>query len=164
MSTTGNQTAFQFGLHDYDLLCAVLGIASIGINWGDFSLLIGTECIDAIDKDGKLREIGEFIVKFFPRQKKFTFENITRTPMRQSPELDQPTVSTGYFHHPHINEDGVMCISNGNSEIMLAMADGVFSKAMKMIMPALRMDMRFVRRDTAYMELVLWPLKSEVQK
>jgi len=158
VAVSGKDDAYERGLQDFDDLVKIPGVVSIGISPDSRQLLVGTECIDVIDGMTKLREIGEFIVMFAPYEKRISFENVTRT-LPHGIDICFGNVA----HHPHIL-NGTICMTSGMSDIMLAVADGRFSRAMQIIMLALRMDNRFVTRGGAYSNLSNWPVKSEVKK
>jgi hypothetical protein len=150
VSILGDASVYQNRANDFDALCAIPGVAQVGINWTKHCLFVGTGCVDALDGEGEVREIGHLITTFAPREKKFRFENVTRM--------------VSNCPHPHISSDGTMCISDGKEEIMFAMIDCVFSKAMRIIMPVLRMDRRIVNLGHPYSFIESWPLKSGVRR
>lgn len=147
--------AYDAGFRDYELFWYIEGIVAISINWSKCAILFGTECIDVMDTNNQLHEIGEMIVTLFPIDKTITVENSTRR-IRNNMGND--------FPHPHVSPNNHLCISDGHQQIQCAMTDHNYPKVMQIIMRALYMRSNETKLGTAFCGLHLWPLKSEVSK
>ncbi len=137
------------GFEDFPRLCAVDGVASVGVSQELHPRLhILTTCIIAPDVHNRLHEIGEIIVTFDSKEKKVTYENVTH-PMR---EKDGGTV----YAHPHVF-NGTLC-SSGRDAILEHMLNADVSSAMTKILINLRMRNAYVTVGNPYCTIDHWPV------
>lgn len=136
------------GREDYDALCAVPGVICVGVNRLERKLFVGIECIDVPDSNGRLREIGEFIITVSQQPPEFFVENITRT--------------VDGHPHPHVSGCGTLCISTSKTELRCMMLDCQYASLISVVIHALRMDRRYVHLFNQYDSATLgkWPLKE----
>ena len=111
------------GRAEFDEFCKLPFVQQLGVDVGNGQVVVGTTCAYLRKtKEEPWRIIGEFIVTMKWMPAGFCCYNNTST--------------VGGFHHPHVNTDGTMCISN-RQEILLLLADGNFLEAFKIIWTAL---------------------------
>ena len=117
------EARFAQGLDQFDLFNKLPFVQQIGVDMANQRVVVGTTCAFLRKtKDEPWRIIGEFIVTMKKMPADFQCFNITKT-------ID------GY-HHPHVNDSGIMCINN-RQEIQLLLADGDYLEAFKIIWAAL---------------------------
>lgn len=132
---------------DFERLVGIQGVATIGISWIEPVLMVGTEQID-VEFAETVRDLGEFIIRISQNPPECVIENVTRKVV-------------GYSH-PHVNENGRLCISGASVEIPTGIVDGHFAEVVRVVVTALRMDERDVIRVTPYSHAGLgnWPIKE----
>ncbi len=113
-------------LREYEKLCAHPDIQMIGVRLDKAHLYVGTRLIHARRLPNEpWREIGEFVVTIGKRPNpNFACFNITR--------------SVNDYYHPHVTNQGVMCVVHGMETIRLAIADGELYRASHIIINALK--------------------------
>jgi len=113
---------YTIGLQQFPRLAQLPGVAMIGVSEECDVLYIGTKPVQLLERGGPLRDIGEFIIGIHP-DGTFSCTNVTR--------------QVNKFHHPHVQEDGTLCISDGKLEITTAIKDRDICTAVQLILIAL---------------------------
>jgi hypothetical protein len=89
-------------------LLSVPGITHVAFRYTEegLELLLGTVHVYITDPySKKTYNIGEFIIRISRQHKRVLFQNITQPLMRPNSET-----SWKMYHHPHVPENGLMCI------------------------------------------------------
>lgn len=137
------------GLDDFARLVLIEGVEQIGIDWQNVVLFVGTACIDAWIQEDIPHELGHYIISIAQNPSRYTISNVTRT--------------INDFAHPHAMQGGPFCMADGNTFVMTAIADGILSDAISILMTALRMRPGTVQIGSPYPSAALehWPLKQQ---
>ena len=146
------QERYERALEDFVEVLRIEGIVEIGIDWNTMSLVIGTECICVLDDDAQSHRLGHYVLTLTQRPNP-AYKVHNTTPIRNGEAI---------IAHPHAMQDSAFCMSNKDAEIKLAITDGTYSVALRILMTALYMRKGTVTRGTPYHSgLVNWPILKE---
>lgn len=119
-----------------------------------FELILATEHVFLIDPETDCEhDIGEFIVIINRKSKLVKFENITNRIIQDIKGERSLT-----YHHPHINSEGMLCMSEGKTELQDALTEGDLLTTVRIIVKAL-WSLDVGQYGPARIEH--WPLREE---